>query len=149
MKSPMSWGQAGSRRGYNPICDDRVSRYLLPRQRWTKGENAPHEASERTEVKPVHAIARSYSASILRRSSSRWILYARISPGVGRFGFPVSSSMSPPGRLHSLVAHALRPGRHHLRCQCQGWAEAEAEAEKVVASWHVALLGREDNNAEG
>ena len=52
----MSWGRAGSRRGYNPIRDDRVSRCSLPGRRWTKGENAPHEASERTEVKQVHAI---------------------------------------------------------------------------------------------
>jgi hypothetical protein len=55
MESAKSWGRTGSRRGYNPIRDDRVSRYSLPRRRWTKGENAPHEASKRTEVKQVHA----------------------------------------------------------------------------------------------
>ncbi len=48
----MSWGRDGSRRGYNLRRDDGVS--FHDRDGWR--ENAPHEASERTEVEQVHII---------------------------------------------------------------------------------------------
>ncbi len=76
--------------------------------------------------------ARRYSASIPRRSSSRWILYGRVSPRAGRFGFPVSSSVSPRGRLHLLVALALRPG-----LEARGVEQRDAAARFGALAPHV------------
>ena len=76
--------------------------------------------------------ARRYSASIMRCSSSRWILYGRGSPGAGRFGFPVSSSVSPRGCLHLLVALALRPG-----LDARGVEQRDAAARFGVLTPHV------------
>ena len=59
----MSCCRTRSRRGCNLIRDDRVSCSLLPRRKWAKGENALHEASERTEVEQVH-IVRAQAVSV-------------------------------------------------------------------------------------
>jgi hypothetical protein len=75
---------------------------------------------------------RKYSASISRRSSSRWILYGRVSPAAGRFGFPVSSLVSLRRHLHLLVALALRPG-----LEARGVEQRDATARFGALAPHV------------
>ena len=65
--------------------------------------------------------------------SSRWILYGRVSPrAAGRFRFPVSSSVSPHGHLHLLVALALRPG-----LEARGVEQRDAAARFSALAPHV------------
>jgi len=98
-------GRDGSRRGYNPSSDDGVSFHNGD----GSGERT-HRMRRPSAPRWNRSIpfARRYSASIPRRSSSRWILSGRVSPRACCFGFPVSSSASPRGRLHLLIALALR-----------------------------------------
>ena len=74
-------------------------------------ENAPHEASHRAEVEQVHTIhAQVNCVDPEALELTLDLIWSHIAGRGPRFGFPGSSSVSPYGRLHLLVALALRPG---------------------------------------
>jgi hypothetical protein len=74
-------------------------------------ENTPHEASQRAEVKQVHTIhAQVNCVDPEALELTLDLTWSHIAARGSRFGFSVSSSVSPYGRLHLLVALALQPG---------------------------------------